>query len=96
MDDYFKLLKKNGSLVQVGAPEDGPFAISGASVVFSRTRFSGSLIGSPEDLREMLDLVAKKNLKGMVQQRPMSEANQAVVDLEAGKARYRYVLVNDA
>lgn len=25
----------------------------------------------------------------------MKEANQAVVDMDAGKARYRYVLVNE-
>lgn len=53
------------------------------------------MIGSPADLREMLELVSKNNLKGMIQIRPMSEANQAIQDLEAGKPRYRYVLANE-
>jgi alcohol dehydrogenase (NADP+) len=43
----------------------------------------------------MLQLVSQNNLTGMVQERPMKDANQAIVDLEAGKARYRYVLVNE-
>lgn len=95
INDYFQLLKKNGSFIQVGIPEDGPFPIAGPSVVFGQKKFTGSLIGSPGDIREMFELVAKKNLKGMVQQRSMKDANQAILDLEAGKARYRYVLVNE-
>ncbi|KAK6203753.1 hypothetical protein LQW54_008765 [Pestalotiopsis sp. IQ-011] len=95
INDYFSLIKKNGTLVQVGIPEDGAFPVAGPSVVFGRKKFTGSLIGSPNDLREMLELVAKNNLKGLVQERSMKDANQAIVDLEAGKARYRYVLVNE-
>lgn len=63
--------------------------------MFGQKKFTGSLIGSPGNLREMLELVAEKNLKGMVQERSMKDANQAILDLEAGKARYRYVLVNE-
>ncbi|KAM0815993.1 putative Enoyl reductase (ER) domain-containing protein [Seiridium cardinale] len=95
INEYFQLLKKNGTFVQVGIPDDGAFPIGGASVVFGRKNFTGSLIGSPADIREMLELVAEKNLKGMVQERSIKDANQAIVDLEAGKARYRYVLVNE-
>ena len=43
----------------------------------------------------MLELAAEKNIKPWVQTRPMADANQAVQDMEAGKARYRYVLVNE-
>jgi D-arabinose 1-dehydrogenase-like Zn-dependent alcohol dehydrogenase len=55
----------------------------------------GSLIGSPSEIREMLQLAAEKGVHPWIQQRPMTDANQAVVDMDAGKARYRYVLVND-
>jgi alcohol dehydrogenase (NADP+) len=53
------------------------------------------LIGPPGDIREMLQLAADKQIKPWVQTRPMSDANQAVIDMENGKARYRYVLVNE-
>ncbi|CAI4219655.1 unnamed protein product [Parascedosporium putredinis] len=55
----------------------------------------GSLIGSPQEIQEMLDFAAEKQVKPWVELRPLKEANQAVIDMEAGKARYRYVLVNE-
>lgn len=61
----------------------------------SGVKVGGSAVGSPADIREMLQLVVDKNIKPIVQTRSMKDANQAVVDMEAGKARYRYVLVNE-
>lgn len=89
------LLKKGGSFVQTGLPDDGNFQLPGAAIVHGRTNFEGSVIGSPQDLRDMLEFVTEKQIKGLIQERPMKEANQAVIDLDAGKARYRYVLVNE-
>lgn len=42
----------------------------------------------------MLELAAEKGIKAWIQVRPMSDASAAVKDMEAGKARYRYVLEN--
>lgn len=42
----------------------------------------------------MLQLAVDKDVKPWVEMRPMSEANQVVQDMDAGNARYRYVLVN--
>lgn len=57
-------------------------------------KIGGSLIGSPEEIVAMLDFATEKNVKPWVETRPMNQANQAIADMEAGKARYRYVLVN--
>lgn len=43
----------------------------------------------------MLQLAADKKIKAWIEERPLKEANQAILDMEAGKARYRYVLVNE-
>lgn len=43
----------------------------------------------------MLKLVEEKNIKPWTQERSMKEANQAVLDFEAGKPRYRFVLKNE-
>jgi alcohol dehydrogenase (NADP+) len=43
----------------------------------------------------MLQLAVEKKVQPWVQQRPLKDANNAIVDMEAGKARYRYVLVNE-
>jgi alcohol dehydrogenase (NADP+) len=53
------------------------------------------MIGNPADISEMLQFAAKNQIHPYIQQRPMKDANQAIVDMENGDARYRYVLVNE-
>jgi alcohol dehydrogenase (NADP+) len=95
MSDYLSLLRPGGVMVQVGLPEDGKFEV-GAMPLIRGARLEGSLVGSPGEIQEMLQLAAEKGVKPWVQTRPMAEANQAILDMENGKARYRYVLVNEA
>jgi len=59
-------------------------------------KIGGSAIGSPQQIEDMLALAADSGLHPWIQQRPMQDANKAVVDMEGGKARYRYVLVNES
>lgn len=92
---YMQLLRTDGSFVQLGAPEDGGFTIPAFVLIAKRIKMSGSLIGSPAEIREMLELAAEKKVKSWVQERPMKDANQAIIDMDQGKARYRYVLVNE-
>jgi alcohol dehydrogenase (NADP+) len=42
----------------------------------------------------MLNLAAAKSIRPWVQEVPMKDANQALLDTVAGKARFRYVLQN--
>lgn len=94
MTDYLGLLRTNGSLVQVGLPEDGTLYAPVGSLK-RRLKVESSLVGSPDEIREMLQLVADKGIRPWIEEVPMKEANKAIVDMEEGKARYRYVLVND-
>jgi D-arabinose 1-dehydrogenase-like Zn-dependent alcohol dehydrogenase len=55
----------------------------------------GSAIGSPKIIREMLDFAAEKKISPWIIKRPLKDVNQAVVDMDNSKARYRYVLVNE-
>lgn len=78
------------------APDGGNLPpVNAFSLIVNRIKIGGSLIGSPGEIREMLQLAADKQIKPWVETRPFSDANQAVVDMDAGKARYRYVLVNE-
>lgn len=52
------------------------------------------MIGSRAEIEEMLELAVEKNVRAWVQPRPMKDANQAIQDMDAGKARFRYCLVN--
>ncbi|KIV93902.1 hypothetical protein PV10_05078 [Exophiala mesophila] len=91
--DYLGMLRLEGILVQIGLPE-GELPFRASSLTGARRRVAGSFIGSPREIREMLQLAVDKDIKPWVETRPMSEANQAIVDFEAGKPRFRYVLVN--
>lgn len=93
--DYFSLLKKGGTFVQVGNPDDGNMSLHASALISKRILFTGSAIGSTEEISQMLRLAADKNMKFWVETRPMAEANKTLVDMEKGKARYRYVLVNE-
>jgi D-arabinose 1-dehydrogenase-like Zn-dependent alcohol dehydrogenase len=93
-EDYVWLLRRDGVLVQVGNPDDGGYTLPHFPLLARRIGITGSSIGSPAEMREMLDMAARTGAKFWVETRPMKEANQAIVDMEEGKARYRYVLVN--
>ena len=76
---YLGLLKVKGSLIQVGAPE-GKVSLNLWGLLGKAARLGGSSIGSPEQMREMLDLAARKRVKPWVQEFPMKEANRAIVE----------------
>ncbi|KAJ5970750.1 uncharacterized protein N7479_000668 [Penicillium vulpinum] len=93
-NDYLGLLKTGGSFVQVGLPEDGGLFAPVRSLMRC-IKLSSCHVGSPDEIREMFELVAEKGIRPWVEEIPMKDANKAIVDMEDGKARYRFVLVND-
>lgn len=97
LTSYLGLLKVHGTLIQVGAPDSGELPpINAFTLITGGVKIGGSAIGSiSTEIPEMLQLAADKKIKPWVQLRPMKEANQVVQDMDAGKARYRYVLVNE-
>lgn len=96
LEQYLMLLRTNGQFIQVGAPEDRLPAFNAFSLIAKGCKIGGSAIGAPHEIEEMLELTVKKNVKPWINARPLKDANQAVLDMDAGKARYRYVLVNEA
>lgn len=95
LQKYLSLLRFDGTFVQVGAPEDPLPSFNAFAIMSKRVKVTGSMIGSPQEIKDMLALFAKKGVKTWNNNVPMSEANKAIVDMEDGKARYRYVLVNE-
>jgi alcohol dehydrogenase (NADP+) len=94
LSSYLSLLRVRGTLIQVGAPEDNLPAMNAHSLIGKGLKFGGSMIGSRAEIEEMLELAVEKNVRAWVQPRPMKDANQAIQDMDAGKARFRYCLVN--
>jgi len=91
---YLNLLAYKGKFVQVGAPEDEVAGFNCFALIGKRASIWGSETGSAPEIQKMLDFFAEKGVKTWNVNRPMKEANDVIVDMDAGKARYRYVLCN--
>lgn len=92
---YLQLLRPSGTFVLLGSPDESLPGFNAFALTAKGAKLTGSSIGSPAEIREMLDFFAGKEVKPWVVELPMGDANKAILDLEAGKARYRYVLVNE-
>ena len=55
---------------------------------------SGSPIGSPHQLKEMMDVSARHGVKAQTERFPMAKANDAIEKVKKNKVRYRAVLAN--
>ena len=95
LTEYLNLVRFDGTFCQIGAPDGGILKISYYPLMINRIKFISSMIGSPDEIGQMLQLAADKKMKPWVEERPMKEANRAVLDIEAGRPKYKYVLVNE-
>jgi uncharacterized zinc-type alcohol dehydrogenase-like protein len=71
-----------------------PIAVQAFSLFNQQRALSGSTIGSPRDLRSMLDFAAQHGVKALTERVPMAKANDAITRVRKGKVRYRAVLTN--
>jgi len=94
MTDYLSMLKVHGKLTMVGAPEK-PLQLPVFPLLLNGVSLGGSAIGSPAEIKEMLELAQKTNIKTWLKVWKMSDINEALKDQHAGNARYRHVLKND-
>lgn len=93
--NYFNCLTVHGQFVSVGLPET-PFSLSAADFVPSGAFFGGSHLGNREEMLEMLDIAAKKNIVAMCEVLPISEenVNKGLTKTKEGDCRYRITLSN--
>nr|GMC67552.1 8-hydroxygeraniol dehydrogenase-like [Ipomoea batatas] len=85
------LLKTNGKLVMVGAPEK-PLELPIFPLLMGRKLVAGSLIGGIKETQEMLDFSAKHNVVPEVEVVPVDYANTAMERLAKADVKYRFVL----
>jgi uncharacterized zinc-type alcohol dehydrogenase-like protein len=91
---YLSTLKPKGRLHFVGATLE-PIDIAAFGLIGGQKQISGSPVGSPATIAEMLDFAVLHDIKPQVEFFKMSEINEAIEHLESGKARYRIVLTRD-
>ncbi|MFN7104473.1 MAG: NAD(P)-dependent alcohol dehydrogenase [Pseudorhizobium sp.] len=88
---YLGLLKVDGSMVVVGAPEDS-VPVHAFSLIPGRRSLSGSMIGSIKETQEMLDFCGKHNIVSEIETIGIQEINEAYERVLKSDVRYRFVI----
>jgi uncharacterized zinc-type alcohol dehydrogenase-like protein len=93
LDSYLSLLKTDGALVNVGAPEE-PVSLNLFSLLAGRKTLAGSGIGGIRETQEMLDFCAEHGIGAEIERIAASEINEAYERVLASDVRYRFVIDN--
>ncbi|MDT8321220.1 MAG: zinc-binding dehydrogenase [Xanthomonadales bacterium] len=88
---YLSTLRPQGRLHFVGAVTE-PLDIDVFQLILGQRQVSGSPVGSPETIAQMLEFAAHHKIEPQVEMFPMSKVNDAIAHLKKGDARYRIVL----
>lgn len=88
---YLGMLKLNGVMICVGAPEV-PTPVSAFALIMGRRSVAGSLIGGIPETQEMLDYCAEHNIVSDVEVIPIDQINEAYERMLKGDVRYRFVI----
>jgi alcohol dehydrogenase (NADP+) len=88
---YLNLLRVDGSLVLVGAPEQ-PLPVAAFSLIPLRRSFAGSMIGGIPETQEMLDFCGKHNIVSDIEMIDIQQINEAYERLLKGDVKYRFVI----
>jgi uncharacterized zinc-type alcohol dehydrogenase-like protein len=90
---YIQALRPTGTLCFVGVPPS-QVAVHAFPLISGLRSISGSPIGSPHRIKEMLDVAARHGVKAQTESFPMAKANEAIEEVKKNKVRYRAVLAN--
>ncbi|KAI7753568.1 hypothetical protein M8C21_002208 [Ambrosia artemisiifolia] len=91
MAPLLSLLKTDGKLVLVGAPEK-PLELAAFSLIMGRKIIAGSAIGGLKETQEMLDFAAKHGVTADIELIPMDYVNTAMDRVLKSDVRYRFVI----
>jgi uncharacterized zinc-type alcohol dehydrogenase-like protein len=86
---YLNLLRRDGNLTLVGAPEQ-PLPVSAFGLIMGRRSLSGSPIGGIAETQEMLDFCGRHNITADVEVVPIQKVNEAYERLLKSDVKYRF------
>jgi uncharacterized zinc-type alcohol dehydrogenase-like protein len=92
LDPFLSLLKRDGTLVLVGAPEHPHPSPSVFQLLFGRRSLAGSGIGGIKETQEMLDFCAERNIVSDIELIPVQQVDAAYERMLKGDVKYRFVL----
>jgi len=88
---YFALLKRDGTLTQVGVPAE-PLPVHVFNLIQNRRKFTGSLIGGIRETQEMLDFCGEHGITSDIELIPIQKINEAYDRLLKNDVKYRFVI----
>ncbi|AXI69877.1 MULTISPECIES: NAD(P)-dependent alcohol dehydrogenase [Streptomyces] len=88
---YLTLLRTDGTLVNVGAPEE-PISLNLFSLIGGNKSLAGSAIGGIAETQEMLDFCAVHGLGAEIEVIEADRVNEAYERVLASDVRYRFVI----
>ena len=91
VDAYLRLLRLNGTLVNVGAPPE-PLPVLLFTLFSNRRSFAGSNIGGIAETQEMLDFCAARGIAPEIELITADQINVAYERVLASDVRYRFVI----
>ncbi|TPW76970.1 NAD(P)-dependent alcohol dehydrogenase [Schumannella sp. 10F1B-5-1] len=91
LDRYLKLLRLDGTMVNVGAPAE-PLPITVFTLFGNRRSFAGSGIGSIAETQEMLDFCAAQGIAPEIELISAEQINDAYERVLSSDVRYRFVI----
>jgi alcohol dehydrogenase (NADP+) len=91
LNAYLSLLKRDGTMVLVGAPGT-PLPVSSFNLIMGRHSLAGSGIGGIQETQEMLDFCADHGIAADIEMIKIQQINQAYERLLKGDVKYRFVI----
>jgi len=91
LNAYLDLLKRDGTLTLVGAPET-PLPLGVFSLLFKRRRLAGSAIGGIRETQEMMDFCAEHGITADIELIRIQQINEAYDRLLKSDVKYRFVI----
>ena len=94
LDAYTRLLKRDGTMVLVGVPEDPHPSPDISALIFKRRAIAGSLIGGIAETQEMLDFCAEKGIVADIEMVRAQDIDAAYERMQKSDVKYRFVIDN--
>jgi uncharacterized zinc-type alcohol dehydrogenase-like protein len=96
LDAFLALLKRDGTMTLVGAPDSPHPSPNVFTLIFKRRSLAGSLIGGIQETQEMLDFCAKHGIVSDIEMIDIQNINEAYERMIRSDVKYRFVIDMDS
>ena len=91
LNAYLQLLKLDGTMTLVGAPEK-PTPVASFNFLMKRRSLAGSAIGGIRETQQMLDFCGENGITADIEKIKIQQVNEAYERLLKSDVKYRFVI----